>query len=325
MMPTRLKPNLVPLGDRRARPLPLLAAYQGEATPIFGPFIPSLLKPLGPALRAGLARGFAALAGGRTLGVICHSRYSDIARISLLHVAQEARGLGLEEMLLAATMADLGQPGQGRLRVVCEAMVVSHPDPDEVFRGQGFEVVAREILSAPLGPASPPRPGRDDGWGFRGDGEWKVRGWQDGDAAEAALVLRNANLGTEDGLIYPELVDRNQVVAAVNSIMRGSCGRFDTAASSIAESRRGGFVAGLTMCTRNTPQAAFITEVAVDPAWQGRGIGTALLDRSLARLAAANLKRVSLGVTVANTRARGIYASRGFGRPAAFGSYYLSD
>jgi ribosomal protein S18 acetylase RimI-like enzyme len=51
---------------------------------------------------------------------------------------------------------------------------------------------------------------------------------------------------------------------------------------------------------------------AVDPAWQGRGIGRDILRRACHQLRSEGVKRIGLEVAVENDRALGLYSSLGF-------------
>ena len=87
----------------------------------------------------------------------------------------------------------------------------------------------------------------------------------------------------------------------------------DLAASLIAQGPRGpvGEVLVLVLATA-CPQ---IQDLAVDPRYQGRGIGSWLLRSSLGRLAKRGVRRVTIGVTVGNPRgAYGMYRHLGFRR-----------
>jgi ribosomal protein S18 acetylase RimI-like enzyme len=56
----------------------------------------------------------------------------------------------------------------------------------------------------------------------------------------------------------------------------------------------------------------YISSLAVDPAWQGRGLGAALLDRLEADSRAAGKTRLALHVTDTNAGARRLYERHGF-------------
>jgi ribosomal protein S18 acetylase RimI-like enzyme len=59
------------------------------------------------------------------------------------------------------------------------------------------------------------------------------------------------------------------------------------------------------------PQRIYIAELQVRPEWQGRGIGTAVLERTIAEGAAHGVP-VELSVLEANPRARQLYERLGF-------------
>ena len=322
--------TLMPLSDRRAQTEAVLAEYEAEAAAAFGPFVRNLVEPLRRALRSRAVEGYALMAGRVPVAAICYARYSRLVRVTLLHCCEAWRGQGHEARLLSLVLSDVGADpvrddlrSEARSTIVCEAMVVSHPDPDQLFREHGFHVIGREIMAVKLGPAvlfprsSPPH--------FelrRSEVVFRLRGWQRGDVNTAGEVLRRANRGSLDGRIYPELVDPQLSERAVQSIVAGSFGRFDHRGSSCLVALPESRCAGVAMCTWSSREAAFLAEIAVLPQWQGMGLGQALLDRTIARLAAAGCRQLFLGVTTANSAARRMYASRGFVRLRSFGSYH---
>ncbi len=299
----------------------LLREYQAEAIARFGPFVSGLTRPLWSALAAGTVEGFVAREGRRTSGLACYVRYGPLARLTFLHVAGWARGLGVEEDLAAACADALRTGPRPVERIVSEAMVVSHDSPDQIFADLGFAVVERQIMRAALaGPGV--REPRLRTFPLRDGRLCEIRSWDKGDALGCAEVLREANLETVDGLIYPELLNERQVRAAVSGITRGSCGPFDAAASVTAVAPDTGEIVGVSLCCRSPGRTGFVAELAVGTAWQGQGLGAALLERSVRQMRAGRLNAAYLGVTCANTRAVGLYLSRGFASVSSFGSYY---
>lgn len=335
--PHHLPQSLVPLRDARVAAGAVLRDYERSAVPLYGTFIRSLMRPLGLAVGRGMVTGYAAMAGRQTAGLVCLARYGGLGRITFLHVrgdlgggpggcAGPASGDLLSD-LLAAAIRDLRQ-GEPRCRlIVCEPMVAMPDGPaaDALLVQHGLVEVDREVMRVRLGPASArPRAraqARGAGPSRRGQ-DLELRGWRASDAAAAARVIRLANQGTTDGLIYPELVDPQQVDLAVGGIIRGSCGKFDARASSLLVSVETGEAIGVCLCSRQPEAGSLVSEIAVHPAWQRLGLGAALLDRSLAQLAATGVESASLAVTTGNRRARELYASRGFEPVAAFRSHY---
>jgi GNAT superfamily N-acetyltransferase len=80
-----------------------------------------------------------------------------------------------------------------------------------------------------------------------------------------------------------------------------------------------GAVAGAVVVTRVEPEAwgwpggPWVADVLVVPAWQGRGLGRAMLRRAIARCAAAGEERIGLTVTDGNPAER-LYRELGFQR-----------
>lgn len=79
-----------------------------------------------------------------------------------------------------------------------------------------------------------------------------------------------------------------------------------------------GALAGLALCERWDDRDGYVDYLAVAPAWQGRGLGRALLRAALAGFAAAGLTRGILWVHGDNESATALY--RGAGMEAAFTS-----
>lgn len=93
---------------------------------------------------------------------------------------------------------------------------------------------------------------------------------------------------------------------------------FDSAMSRVAE--RDGRVVGFLLARHWRDDAAgFVDLLAVHPDFQGRGVGTALLESAFARFAASGLREAQLGVASDNPRALRLYERAGM-RPA-FQSY----
>ncbi|MBI5482378.1 MAG: GNAT family N-acetyltransferase [Deltaproteobacteria bacterium] len=80
------------------------------------------------------------------------------------------------------------------------------------------------------------------------------------------------------------------------------------------EAWSGGTVVGLVAayCNDHVARRAFITSVSVLPTWMGHGIGSELMKRCLAYVAAAGMREVCLEVARTDARAVGLYARSGF-------------
>ena len=82
-----------------------------------------------------------------------------------------------------------------------------------------------------------------------------------------------------------------------------------------------GSAVGTLRLTRESDEAAGIYGFAVDPAWQGRGIGRDMLRRVCHALRDEGVHRIGLEVAVDNEHAMGLYTSLGF-TPVTTEDYY---
>jgi mycothiol synthase len=80
----------------------------------------------------------------------------------------------------------------------------------------------------------------------------------------------------------------------------------------LLEDAADGRLLGLHWMKRRGDGVGEVYNLAVDPDAQGRGYGPLLLDIGLAHLAAVGSREVVLWVHATNTRAFGLYRSRGF-------------
>ena len=98
------------------------------------------------------------------------------------------------------------------------------------------------------------------------------------------------------------------------------CGVFLTDASFMCLDEHGN-PCGFVICSRISDGRALIPQIATHPAWQGRGLGAALMSRCLRQLKAMNYRSVSLVVTGENSRAVEWYRRMGFQPHREFGAF----
>jgi [ribosomal protein S18]-alanine N-acetyltransferase len=80
-------------------------------------------------------------------------------------------------------------------------------------------------------------------------------------------------------------------------------------------------VLGYVIALRAIDEAE-IANLAVAPAWRGRGLGAMLLDHAVGAVAARGVSKVYLEVRSSNAAARALYASRGFSEIGIRSHYY---
>jgi ribosomal protein S18 acetylase RimI-like enzyme len=137
-----------------------------------------------------------------------------------------------------------------------------------------------------------------------------------------SVDIRVAGIGDEPGLV-PLMAAFNQtegivckpesMIAALRRVLREDA----LGLILIARDRSSGTIVGYGLATFGydlefAGRDAFITELFVEPANRGRGLGKLLLDSLVEKLQEHGAGAVHLMVRPENTRARRLYESRGF-------------
>ena len=99
------------------------------------------------------------------------------------------------------------------------------------------------------------------------------------------------------------------------------CGDFLTRVSRMAVHRPTQQLAGILTVTDVRPRTAHIPQVGVGPAFQGLGVGTALMEAAFQDLAEEGFEQVTLTVTDANAGAVRLYQRLGFETFKTFGAF----
>jgi ribosomal protein S18 acetylase RimI-like enzyme len=158
--------------------------------------------------------------------------------------------------------------------------------------------------------------------GWHGEAElpegYRIVPWNMRDLDAAAGVVYRANVGTLDAVLYAPFFGESptQCRKGLLSILAGNYGPIHPSATLCAfhEST----LVGVNLVIAEGNGLASIVELSVDPAVQGRGMGRALMTRTLRVLKHENYERVELAVTQDNTRAVALYDSLGFSESGEF-------
>jgi GNAT superfamily N-acetyltransferase len=262
------------------------------------------------ALRRLVARG--ALPGkavrvdARTVGYASYGIAERLGVISALLVASEYGDADVTELLLQETVDEIRRQGVSRIESQC--LTGDASQLARAFRCAGFRAYWRDFLRLdicpPQGAVSPLT-------------TVSLEPWQGMHLDEAAAILHAAY----DGGVEVEIHERYRSTAGCGMVLdnilhQGSCGPLVAEASVLARHRGRGI--GLVVVTEIDPRQAHLTQVAVLPEYQRRGIGRWLLDYSLSRLAACQFETLSLIVSRANEQALRIYQAMGFQAVLAF-------
>jgi ribosomal protein S18 acetylase RimI-like enzyme len=136
---------------------------------------------------------------------------------------------------------------------------------------------------------------------------WSIR-----DLDRAAEVVYAANEGTLDALLYAPFFGDSpaQCRKGLLAILAGRYGPIHPQATLSAFYER--TLVGLNLVIAETDGLASVVELSVHPDQQRKGLGRALMARSLRVLNHENMARVELAVTRRNYRAAELYESLGF-------------
>jgi ribosomal protein S18 acetylase RimI-like enzyme len=137
-------------------------------------------------------------------------------------------------------------------------------------------------------------------------------------AAEMSLIsYRNQT----DAEICEDYITRDGCESYLRSLVENpGCGVFMPETSFIALDRQGS-PCGFLICSRISSGAAMVPQVAVHPAYQGKGVGNTLMNYSIEKLKASGFRSISLTVTKKNRRAFEWYQRLGFRIRKDFGAY----
>lgn len=248
--------------------------------------------------------GFALLEGDRAVGYTYFVAEERKGLVGDLYVMRGYRAQGEEARLLAAALEALRESRHVRrietqLMLLEDALVRPLPGAEHLKR---FE---RQFMVVDAGPARRLAPRSPTGVA--------LALWDDRFQEEAAQVIARAYRGHVDG----DVNDQYRSAAGArrflhNIIQYPGCGRFFREASWVALEPASSRLCGICLASLVARDVGHITQVCVTPEVRGRGVGYELLRRSLASLADAGARKVSLTVTAANRRAVMLYEAMGF-------------
>jgi ribosomal protein S18 acetylase RimI-like enzyme len=250
--------------------------------------------------------GFVLRVNRRVVGYTYHVVEETKTLIGNLFVLPPLATPEAEHRLLQATLAEAFDHGHGR-RVEAQLMMLRHqPEHGRLSRrfpglvGRSF---ARYFMLAPLA---------DGGVAPVPDG-MSIELWDERYADAGARLITAAYEGHIDSEIndqYLTAVGARRFLS--NIVLYPGCGAFQGSASFAAVDRSGN-ICGLSLASVVAPGTGHITQICVAPWAQGRGVGGALLGRSLEKLRQAGCLEASLTVTAANSSAVRLYRRFQFG------------
>jgi ribosomal protein S18 acetylase RimI-like enzyme len=230
-----------------------------------------------------------------------------------LYVCRELSSARVEALLLEAVVRRLMFAPQVR-RIESQLMLLDDALARQLPAGQYARVHERKFMMADLD--SPPlKPARLHA-------AVHIENWSEWRQPEAGHLIAEAYRNHIDAQIN----DQYRSVAGarrflMNIVQYPGCGTFFAPASSMAAHAGTGRLCGVCLASLVASDVGHITQVCVEPAMQGTGLGYELMRRSIAALAGHGCRKVSLTVTSANRSAVALYERMGFSVRRRFAAY----
>lgn len=253
------------------------------------------------------SEGIVALADGKLLGMVLVEVIDQTADITLPWTMPGAVGVARNLALVAVQMVRECYPRVCYIRAERQ-LLPGEADPSGL-EGAGFTCHWRRRMQLELA-----------GWwhDMLSTPGYKLVPWQMRLLDAAAEVVFRANDGTLDAQLYAPFFGSSpaQCRKGLLAILAGSYGPILPHATLCA--LYGKQLVGVNLVISNDIEMASVIEISVDPSHQGRGLGRAMMVRSLRELKHAHYQRVELAVTGNNTHAIRLYESLGFSTISEF-------
>jgi GNAT superfamily N-acetyltransferase len=184
------------------------------------------------------------------------------------------------------------------------------------FRAYGFRSYPRLFMTAKLTPTPGATPAASGMWDRQPRGSNPppmYQSWQPEFYDAAAAFIHRCYAGHMDSGINDQYQTMHGSQRFLHNIIRfPGCGIFDAEHSWLLRNPSTRAIEALLLSSRVRSDVAHITQLCVDPALRGRGLGQQLLDHHAARIARAGVRELSLTVTEANLPAVRLYERNGF-------------
>jgi len=256
--------------------------------------------------------GFALLEGGRVIGYCYYIREEKKGLIGDLYVRERDRTVEREHALIEATLEALWRSG-GVHRVESQLLLLDSPLARKVPFAQWFRAFPRRFLEASamqalaLSEHIPPGV--------------SIAPWTEARQDDSARLVAAAYRGHVDSDINDQYRSPSGARRFLNNIVQyPGCGTFFGPASYAAIDAKGA-LCGMSLASLVSNTTGHITQICVSPAQRGKGVGYALLRRSMLALAAHGCHTVGLTVTSTNTGAIRLYEQMGFTDRREFAAY----
>jgi len=256
--------------------------------------------------------GFALLEGGRVIGYCYYIREEKKGLIGDLYVRERNRSVEREHALIEATLEALWRTS-GVHRVESQLLLLDSPLARKVPFASWFRSFPRRFLEASAMKALTLAEHSPQGV--------SITPWTEARQDDSARLVAAAYRGHVDSDINDQYRSPSGARRFLNNIVQyPGCGTFFAPASYAASDAKGA-LCGMSLASLVSDTTGHITQICVTPAQRGKGVGYALLRRSMLALAAHGCHTVGLTVTSTNAGAIRLYEQMGFTDRREFAAY----
>jgi ribosomal protein S18 acetylase RimI-like enzyme len=259
--------------------------------------------------------GFALLEGRRVIGYCYYIREEKKGLIGDLYVRERERTVEREHALIEATLEALWRSG-GVHRVESQLLLLDSPLARKVPFAQWFRAFPRRFLEVSAKQTLTLRDHATQGV--------SITPWTEARQDDSARLVAAAYRGHIDSEINDQYRSPGGSRRFLSNIVQyPGCGTFFGPASFAAVASNGGKgeLCGISLASLVARETGHITQICVAPSQRGKGVGYALLRRSMLALAAQGCRTVGLTVTSKNTGAIRLYEQMGFTDRRDFAAY----
>jgi ribosomal protein S18 acetylase RimI-like enzyme len=263
--------------------------------------------------------GYVATSGNDAIGFIYYVIENARCSIGEIFVTKDWRGLGVDKRLAEAVIDRVGRIMRVR-RLESQSLNIDNQAAHEFFAHLGFTRFDRNYMTVQLRDWQPvtskPR--------LNQASDFFIRAWQEDDFTQSVKAIQNSYQGTVDSDINNQYCTEEgcgDLLAVITQQIW--CGEFLPHVSRVAIDQKSNKILGILAASRISRGHGHISQISVRQAYQGQGIGRAMIASALAEFSNLNFESVSLAVTEANAYAQRLYESCGFRTIFSFPVFYL--
>ena len=281
-------------------------------------------------LREKRLSGYALMCDGRIRGYCFFFYDGEKALIGDLFVHPDVAGQGHERRLLDHVVETLlGTPGLRRIEA--QLPHFGRDELESAFLPHQFQSFPRRFMRLPLkgDPTAPSNATDEPGAPAHQKppipGNIRLIPWERSLDEEAAELLYESYRRHVDAMIndqYASVTGASRLIE--NIVHHQGCGEFLPRVSRMAIHHPSELLAGILTVTGIRRNTAHIPQVAVAGVFQGRGVGSALMEAAFRDLSRNGYEEVTLTVTDTNAGALRLYERVGFETFKTFGAFIYS-